>query len=224
MKGRCKESYHDSHVYFQRGIKICEQWDEFRPFALWAINNGYNNKLTLDRLDNEKGYSPDNCRWATWKEQQNNKRNNAYITYLGKTQTLNVYGINNEFYFIDVPGYGYARVSKSIKATFGKMIEEYVINRENLKLVFLLVDYRHKPTEDDVLMYNFLKYYNKKVVVIATKSDKIKNSERAKCKKVILDTLQLHEGDKLIITSSEKREGLGLVLQTLDDELAKAEQ
>lgn len=142
----------------------------------------------------------------------------------GKTQTLNVYGINNEFYFIDVPGYGYARVSKSIKATFGKMIEEYVINRENLKLVFLLVDYRHKPTEDDVLMYNFLKYYNKKVVVIATKSDKIKNSERAKCKKVILDTLQLHEGDKLIITSSEKREGLGLVLQTLDDELAKAEQ
>lgn len=88
MKSRCKESYHDSHVYFQRGIKICEQWDEFRPFALWAINNGYNNKLTLDRLDNEKGYSPDNCRWATWKEQQNNKRNNVYITYLGKTQTL----------------------------------------------------------------------------------------------------------------------------------------
>ncbi len=142
----------------------------------------------------------------------------------GKTQTLNVYMINNEFYFIDVPGYGYARVSKSIKATFGKMIEDYVINRENLRVVFLLVDYRHKPTEDDVLMYNFLKYYNKKVIVIATKSDKIKNSERAKCKKIILDTLQLHEGDRLIITSSEKREGLGLVLQALDDELAKVEQ
>lgn len=141
----------------------------------------------------------------------------------GKTQTLNVYMINNEFYFIDVPGYGYAKVSKSIKATFGKMIEEYVINRKSLRLVFLLVDYRHKPSEDDVLMYNFLKYYNKKVIVIATKSDKIKNSERAKCKKVILDTLQLQEGDRLIITSSEKREGLGLVLQALDDEL-KIEQ
>ncbi len=142
----------------------------------------------------------------------------------GKTQTLNVYMINNEFYFIDVPGYGYARVSKSIKATFGKMIEDYVINRENLRVVFLLVDYRHKPTEDDVLMYNFLKYYNKKVIIIATKSDKIKNSERAKCKKIILDTLKLQEGDKLIITSSEKREGLGLVLQALDDELGKIEQ
>lgn len=142
----------------------------------------------------------------------------------GKTQTLNVYMINNEFYFIDVPGYGYARVSKSIKATFGKMIEDYVINRENLRLVFLLVDYRHKPTEDDVLMYNFLKYYNKKVIIIATKSDKIKNSERAKCKKIILDTLKLQEGDRLIITSSEKREGLGLVLQALDDELGKIEQ
>lgn len=139
----------------------------------------------------------------------------------GKTQTLNVFSINNEsFYFIDVPGYGYARVSKSIKATFGKMIEEYVVNRENLKMVFLLVDYRHKPTEDDVLMYNFLKYYNHKVTVIATKSDKIKNSERAKCKKIILDTLNLQDEDKLIITSSEKREGLGLVLQTLDDVLA----
>lgn len=142
----------------------------------------------------------------------------------GKTQTLNVYMINNEFYFIDVPGYGYARVSKSIKATFGKMIEDYVINRENLRVVFLLVDYRHKPTEDDVLMYNFLKYYNKKVIIIATKSDKIKNSERAKCKKIILDTLKLQEGDRLIITSSEKREGLGLVLQALDDELGKIEQ
>ena len=140
----------------------------------------------------------------------------------GKTQTLNVYQINQSFYFIDVPGYGYARVSKSIKATFGKMIEEYVIHRKNLKMVFLLVDYRHKPTEDDILMYNFLKYYNHRVTVIATKSDKIKNNERAKCKRVILETLNLQEGDKLIITSSEKREGLGLVLQTLDDVLAEA--
>ncbi len=139
----------------------------------------------------------------------------------GKTQTLNVYQINQSFYFIDVPGYGYARVSKSIKATFGKMIEEYVIHRKNLKMVFLLVDYRHKPTEDDILMYNFLKYYHHPVTVIATKSDKIKNNERAKCKRVILETLNLQEGDKLIITSSEKREGIGLVLQTLDDVLAE---
>lgn len=137
----------------------------------------------------------------------------------GKTQTLNVYEINHAFYFIDVPGYGYARVSKTVKETFGKMIEEYVIHRPNLKMVFLLVDYRHKPTEDDILMYNFLKYYHHPVTVIATKSDKVKNSERAKCKKAITEALSLMEGDRLIITSSAKREGLGLVLQLLDDVL-----
>lgn len=134
----------------------------------------------------------------------------------GKTQTLNFFEINHEFYFVDVPGYGYARVSKSIKETFGKMIEEYVTTRKALKMVFLLVDFRHKPTEDDILMFNFLKYHNLPVTVIATKSDKIKNSERKKCKDVILNTLELKEDDKLIITSSEKKEGLGLVLTQLD--------
>lgn len=138
----------------------------------------------------------------------------------GKTQTLNVYYINNQFYFIDVPGYGYAKVSKSVKATFGKMIEEYLLNRKNLRVVFLLVDFRHKPTDDDVLMYNFLKYYEHKVVVIATKSDKVKNCERRKNKELILETLNLAEGDSLIIISSEKREGLGSVLKVLDEYVA----
>ena len=134
----------------------------------------------------------------------------------GKTQTLNFFLINNSFYFVDVPGYGYANVSKSIKATFGKMIEDYVTNRDNLKMVFLLVDFRHKPTEDDCLMYNFLKYYNKRVTIIATKSDKIKNIERKKCKQQIIDTLNLDENDNLIITSSEKRIGLTEFLSVLD--------
>ncbi len=135
----------------------------------------------------------------------------------GKTQTLNFFLINNSFYFVDVPGYGYANVAKSIKATFGKMIEEYVTNRDNLKMVFLLVDFRHKPTEDDCLMYNFLKYYNKRVTVIATKCDKIKNIERKKCKDQIIDTLKLDENDRLIITSSEKRTGLPEFLAVLDE-------
>ena len=77
----------------------------------------------------------------------------------GKTQTLNFYLINDAFYLVDVPGYGYASVSKDKKKKFGLMIEEYLKNRSNLKNVFLLIDYRHKPTEDDILMYNFLKYY-----------------------------------------------------------------
>ncbi len=138
----------------------------------------------------------------------------------GKTQTLNIYSINKgDFYFVDVPGYGYARVSKTIKETFGKMIENYIVERKNLKMVFLLVDFRHKPSEDDVLMYQFLKYYNCPVTIIATKSDKVKNSERMKCKNLILNTLQLEDKDNFIITSSEKREGLGSVLQVLDDVL-----
>ena len=135
----------------------------------------------------------------------------------GKTQTLNFFLINKEFYFVDVPGYGYARVSKSIKETFGKMIEEYVTTRKALKMVFLLVDFRHKPTEDDCLMYEFLKYHKLPVTIIATKSDKIKNSERKKCKETIINTLKLSDEDKFIITSSEKKEGLGLVLTLLDE-------
>ena len=134
----------------------------------------------------------------------------------GKTQTINFFYINNLFYFVDVPGYGYAKVSKSIKATFGKMIEEYVTKRESLKLCFLLVDFRHKPTEDDILMYNFLKSCNRRVVVIATKSDKVKNKDRRDFKNRIIETLDLKDDDKLVITSSEKREGFGEVLTILD--------
>ena len=138
----------------------------------------------------------------------------------GKTQTLNVYLINDAFYFIDVPGYGYANVSRNIKATFGKMVEEYITKRPNLKLAFLLVDFRHKPTADDITMYEYLKYYNIDVVVVATKADKVKNSERRKNKELIKETLKLSSNDQLIITSSETREGLGLVLTKLDEILA----
>ena len=135
----------------------------------------------------------------------------------GKTQTLNFFFINNQFYFVDVPGYGFAKVSKSIKATFGKMIEKYVKNRENLKMVFLLVDFRHKPSEDDVLMYEYLKYYNKPVTVIATKADKVKNKDRKKSIEGIKTTLNLASEDKMIITSSEKRTGFGETLSLIDE-------
>ena len=81
----------------------------------------------------------------------------------GKTQTLNFYNVNNDFYLVDVPGYGYASLSKTNQKKFGLMIEEYLINRKNLKHVFMLIDYRLKPTADDLLMYNFLKYYGKPI-------------------------------------------------------------
>lgn len=137
----------------------------------------------------------------------------------GKTQTINLYLINEVIYFVDVPGYGYAKVSKEKKKTFGLMIENFLKETKTLKLCFLLVDFRHKPTEDDVLMYNYLKYYNFKIKVIATKSDKVKNKDRKKNKEQILETLNITSKD-LIITSSENKEGLYLVKEVLAEELA----
>ncbi len=109
----------------------------------------------------------------------------------GKTQTLNFYLVNDLFYLIDVPGYGYAKVGKDSSKKMGLMIEEYLKSRSELKHVFLLIDYRHKPTEDDVLMYNFLKYYNLNITVVATKYDKIKKNNRLKQDKLIEETLNL---------------------------------
>ena len=98
----------------------------------------------------------------------------------GKTQTLNFYLINESFFLVDVPGYGYTQLSKESDRKIGLMIEEYLKKRENLSHVFMLVDYRHKPTEDDIMMYNFLKYYNIPITIIATKYDKIGASARVK--------------------------------------------
>ena len=135
----------------------------------------------------------------------------------GKTQTLNFYEVNKEFYLIDVPGYGYAEVSKKRREKFGKMIEEYLETRKQLKRVFMIVDFRHKPTEDDVLMYNFLKYYNLPVTIVATKADKIGASKKDKCKKQITDTLDLVVGDDLVIFSSITKEGKDKIIKIIED-------
>ena len=125
----------------------------------------------------------------------------------GKTQTLNFYKINKDFYFVDVPGYGYAITDKKTQLKFGKMIEDYVATRKELKEVFMLIDFRHKPTEDDILMYKYLKYFNLKVTVVATKIDKISFGQREKYKNIILKNLELQEGDKLILFSSVTKDG-----------------
>src|SRR6185312_556594 len=96
----------------------------------------------------------------------------------GKTQTLNFYKINGSFYFVDVPGYGYAKVSKKEREKWGKMMEEYFQTRETLKVVVLLTDIRHKPTTDDIQMYQYLKYFDLPVVVVATKLDKVPKNKR----------------------------------------------
>lgn len=135
----------------------------------------------------------------------------------GKTQTLNFYGVNDTFYLIDVPGYGYAAVDKKTQSKFGMMIEEYLEKREELKRVFMLVDFRLKPSEDDLLMYNFLKYYNLPVTIIATKADKVPGSKKEKNLKTILETLDLVVGDDLIVFSSTTKLGVKEVLKKIED-------
>ena len=145
------------------------------------------------------------------------RKNIAYTSSTpGKTQTLNFYNVNNGFYLIDVPGYGYAAVDKKTQAKFGMMIEEYLEKRHQLKRVFLLIDFRHKPMEDDLLMYNFLKYYNLPVTVIATKSDKISGGKKQKNLKLILESLDLVVGDDLIVFSSVTKLGVKEVLDKIE--------
>lgn len=146
------------------------------------------------------------------------RKNIAYTSGKpGKTQTLNFYLANNKFYLVDVPGYGYAAVNHKIQEKFGKMIEEYLEKRDELIRVFMLVDFRHKPSEDDKLMYNFLKYYKIPVTVIATKVDKVGSSKIEKNKKAILDTLDLVKGDDLILFSGVTKLGKEEVLQKIED-------
>ena len=125
----------------------------------------------------------------------------------GKTQTLNFYLINEILHFVDVPGYGYAKVSKTERAAWGKMIETYFTTREQLKACLLIVDLRHPPTEDDVLMYDFLKHYDIPCIIIATKADKIPKGKWQKHLKVTKETLDLEKGDHIIVFSSETGEG-----------------
>lgn len=125
----------------------------------------------------------------------------------GKTQTLNFYYVNEAFYIVDVPGYGYANVSEEIRQKFGKMIEEYLEHRECLERVFMLIDFRIKPTQDDLLMYNFLNYHNLPVTIVATKVDKVSKNDRDKQIKLINETLNIKEGDNLVLFSSRTRLG-----------------
>lgn len=125
----------------------------------------------------------------------------------GKTQTLNFYFINEQFFFVDVPGYGYAKVSKAEREAWGNMIETYFLNREQLSGALLVVDIRHKPTQDDIDMYHWLKYYDIPVIVIATKADKISKGKKAQHEKIIRTALNLDKSDPLIAFSAETGEG-----------------
>jgi GTP-binding protein len=125
----------------------------------------------------------------------------------GKTQTLNFYLINEILHFVDVPGYGYAKVSKTERAAWGKMIETYITSREQLKAVIQIVDLRHPPTEDDRMMYDFLKHYEIPCIIIATKADKIPKGKWQKYLKVTKEGLDVDPNDPIVVFSSETGEG-----------------
>jgi GTP-binding protein len=125
----------------------------------------------------------------------------------GKTQTLNFYRINEQFYFVDVPGYGFARVSKTEKEKWGKMIEEYFSKRDVLKSGILLIDLRHPPTKDDQEMYEFLKHYGVSVVIVATKADKISRGQWQKHLKIVKETLRPTPEDSIVLFSAESGQG-----------------
>jgi len=125
----------------------------------------------------------------------------------GKTQTINFYLVNDDFYLVDAPGYGFANLSKEKRKKFGLMMEDYLTNRDNLKQVFMLIDFRHKPTEDDIMMYDFLKYYKLPVTIVATKSDKVGITKHQIQRNIILNELELGVGDDFVVFSNVTKSG-----------------
>lgn len=138
----------------------------------------------------------------------------------GKTQTLNFYKINDSFYLVDAPGYGFAKVRNSLKKKFGLIMESYLKSRENLKMVFLLVDFRHKPTSDDIMMYDYLKYYNVPVTIICTKVDKVSKNNHAKNKNIIKKELNLPDDKNIILFSSVTKIGKNEVYEEIEKHLS----
>ena len=134
----------------------------------------------------------------------------------GKTQTINFYNINDAMYLVDLPGYGYANASPAVKAKWGKMIEKYLRQSATLKQVFLLVDIRHDPSENDKMMYNWIVDNGFRPVIIATKLDKLKRSQIAKHVKAVRAGLGLKEDDILIPFSSQTKQGLDELWNTIE--------
>ncbi|MGF7437811.1 ribosome biogenesis GTP-binding protein YihA/YsxC [Lentilactobacillus senioris] len=135
----------------------------------------------------------------------------------GKTQTLNFYQIEQQLYFVDVPGYGYAKVSKVEREKWGKMIETYLTSRDQLKGVITLVDGRHAPTEDDIAMHEWLNYYNIDTLVVATKMDKIAKSKWNKQEKIIRQSLEMSGTEPLVLFSAVSKTGKDAVWDWIEE-------
>ena len=138
----------------------------------------------------------------------------------GKTQTINFYNVNKQLYFVDLPGYGYAAVSQEIRAKWGKMIERYLNTSKVIKKVFLLIDIRHEPSENDCIMYNWIVENGYEPVIIATKLDKIKRSQVQKHIKMIKQKIRPVEGTTIIPFSPQSKQGREEIWQLIEDTIA----
>lgn len=139
----------------------------------------------------------------------------------GKTQTINFYNINGELYLVDLPGYGYAKVSQKEKEQWGKLVERYLNGSEQLKVVFLLIDIRHEPGNHDKMMYEWIVAQGYHPVIIATKMDKLKRSQVPKHLKMLKEGLKLEPGTKMIPFSSLSKQGRDEIWELVDAELLK---
>ena len=136
----------------------------------------------------------------------------------GKTQTINFYNINDEMYLVDLPGYGYAKVSEQEKAQWGKLIERYLHTSGQLRAVFLLIDIRHAPSANDKMMYHWIVEQGYQPIIIATKLDKIKRSQVQKCIKILKEGLELVPGTKVIPFSSQTKQGRDEIWDLIETE------
>ena len=139
----------------------------------------------------------------------------------GKTQTINFYNINDAIYFVDLPGYGYAKANEEVKAKWGKMIENYLHRSKQLRAVFLLIDIRHAPSENDRIMYDWIREQGYQPIVIATKLDKINRSQIQKQVKLIRTTLQADQDVLILPFSAESKQGRDEVYEILDTIIEK---
>ncbi len=142
----------------------------------------------------------------------------------GKTQTINFYNVNKNLYFVDLPGYGYAKVSVEIRAKWGKMIERYLHGSPQLKKVFLLIDIRHVPSENDCMMYDWIVDNGYEPVIICTKLDKIKRSQVQKNLKLIREKLDLVHGTTMIPFSAQTKQGRDEIWNLIEETLAQEQQ
>ena len=142
----------------------------------------------------------------------------------GKTQTINFYTINEEMYLVDLPGYGYAKVSEQEKIQWGKLIERYLHTSKQLKAVFLLIDIRHQPSDNDVLMYDWMVNQGFAPIIIATKVDKLKRSQVEQHIRVIEETLQVEPDTLVIPFSAETKQGREEIWELIDELTGMAEQ